>query len=123
MNSKLVTATVKVASSILLIGGIASSSSASAKIPTPQSFETFVARQTNQSELASEPSFNSELEPTIELPSEATKQATPRYSGSIERTINDSRSNWEVETANENWLDLNHGEGVKSIVRLVIWRF
>lgn len=124
MNSKLVTATVNVACSILLVGGTGFwSSSTSAEIPTPQSSVTIVARQTSQSERASERIFDSELEPTIELPSEATKQTSPRYFGSIERIIDDSRSDWEVETANQNWLDLNHGEGGKSIVRLVIWRF
>ena len=33
------------------------------------------------------------------------------------------RSNWEVKAASQDWENLNHGEGVKDIVRFAIWRF
>ncbi|MBE9048248.1 hypothetical protein IQ255_28330 [Pleurocapsales cyanobacterium LEGE 10410] len=128
-NSKLVMATLKATLSILLIGGIGLwSSSTSAKMPdsenTAQSLAGIVARRVDGSDGGGKRVIDSELEPTIKLPSEQTTEKSPlSYSGSIERITDDSRSDWEVEAANDNWLNLNHGEGVKNLVRLVIWRF
>ena len=131
LKSKLIAATLKTTASILLIGGIGlwSSSLSAETVPTSkdtaQHLEVTVARnQTNVSDGVVKLVNDSSKEPTINLPSQRPKAKNNlRYSTSIELGIDDSRSDWEVQSASQDWLNLNRGDGSKDIIRFVIWRF
>ena len=124
-NSKFASDTLKAVLSILLVGGIGVwCSSLSAKILTHENtdphLEGVVVSQTNRSDGQV---INSPLEPTIELSSErATEKTSISYSDLIQKTNDDSSSDWKVEAASQDWENLNHGEGSQDIVRFVVWQ-
>ena len=131
LKSKLMTATLKTTVSILLIGGIGlwSSSMSANTVPTTtdtaQDLEVTVARnQTKKSNGVSELVTDSSLEPTINRPSIRPRaKSTESYSISVDKITDDSSSDWQVESASQDWLNLNRGDGSKDIIRFVVWRF
>lgn len=131
LKSKLITATLKTTVSILLIGGIGlwSSSLSANTVPTTQDTaqhleETVARNRTNLSDGVAESITDLDLEPTINRTLQRPgAKSTVRYSGSVERIIDDSSSDWQVQSASQDWLNLNRGDGSKDIVRIVVWRF
>ena len=131
LKSKLMTATLKTTVSILLIGGIGlwSSSLSANTVPTTQDtvqdLEATVARnQTKKSNGVAELVTDSSLKPTINRPSiQPRATSTVRYSISVDKKTDDSRSDWQVQSASQDWLNLNRGDGSKDLVRFVLWRF
>ena len=131
LKSKLMTATLKTTVSILLIGGIGlwSSSLSANTVPTTQDtvqdLEATVARnQTKKSNGVAELVTDSSLKPTINRPSiQPRATSTVRYSISVDKKTDDSRSDWQVQSASQDWLNLNRGDGSKDIVRIILWRF
>ena len=126
LKSKLMTATLKTAVSILLIGGIGlwSSSLSANTVPTTtdtaQDLEATVARnQTKKSNGVAELVTDSSLAPTIRPRAKSTES----YSISVDQITDNSSSDWQVESASQDWLNLNRGDGSKDIIRFVIWRF
>ena len=62
-------------------------------------------------------------ESIINLPAQRARDISlAAYSDSYSLTDH-PRSNWQVKAASQDWENLNHGEGVKDIVRFAIWRF
>ncbi len=131
LKSKLMTATLKTTVSILLIGGIGlwSESLSANTVPTTtdtvQDLEATVARnQMLKSNGVAELVTDSSLKPTIKRPSQRPQaENTVRYSISVDQKTDDSRSDWQVQSASLDWLNLNRGDGSKDLVRFVLWRF
>ena len=126
LKSKLMTATLKTTVSILLIGGIGlwSSSLSANTVPTSQDtgqdLEATVTRnQTKLSNGVAELVTDSSLEPTIRPRTKSTES----YSISVDQITDNSSSDWQVQSASQDWLNLNRGDGSKDIIRFVIWRF
>ncbi len=131
LKSQLITATLKTTTSILLIGGLGlwSSGLSAETVPTTQDtaqhLETTVVRnQTNLADGVAELETDSRLEPTINRLSQWPRaKSTVRYSGSVDLIIDDSRADWELQSASQDWFNLNRGDGSKELVRVIIWRF
>ena len=131
LKSKLMTATLKTTVSILLIGGIGlwSSSLSANTVPTTQDtaqdLETTVARnQTKKSNGVAQLVTDSSLKPTINRPSiQPRATSTVSYSISVDKKTDDFSSDWQVQSASQDWLNLNRGDGSKDIIRIILWRF
>lgn len=131
LKSKLITATLKTTANILLIGGLGlwSSGLSAQTVPTPKDTAehleaTVVRNQTNLADGVAELETDSRLEPTINGLSQWPRaKSTIRYSDSVDIIINDSRADWELQSASQDWFNLNRGDGSKELVRVIIWRF
>ena len=128
IDSKLAIATLKTTLSTLLILGVGLwSRDALAQISTPEDtvwhLKRIVAKDNKGPDRINSKPASSCLESIINLsPQRATEMSLSAHSD-FERLTDHPRSNWEVEAAGQDWENLNHGEGVKNIVRFVVWRF
>ena len=124
VGSKLAIATLKTTLSTLLILGFGLwTRDGLAQISTPEDVKGIVAREAKCLDIHDSQSVNSCSESIIHLPSQrAREMSLSAYSDPYPLTDH-PRSDWEVEAASQDWENLNHGEGVKDIVRFVIWRF
>lgn len=129
IDFKFTIATLKTALGVLLVGGVwLSSVEAAAEISTPQgavqNLNGIVARNWERnSDGINEQPVDSGIKSFINLPSQqATEISVSAYSNSY-RLTDFQRSNWEVETASQDWLNLNRGDGSQNVVRFVVWRF
>ncbi|MEO1005201.1 MAG: hypothetical protein AAFW67_04960 [Cyanobacteria bacterium J06638_38] len=128
-------ATLKTVLSLLLIGGICLwSESAIAKTINITQDKQDIAHNSSEIEVNNgakslkgirQESDFSNTESTIDLPSlkDRGSKKTASYPDLVYQVQNSARSNWEVQSASQDWLDLNRGDGVQDLVRLVIWRF
>ncbi len=131
MNSQFVTGTLKSLVTVFLMGGIwLWSSSIKAETVfypqyTAQQLEGILVRNGAEgSDGFGEQATDSGSEFTIERPSEqTTKTIFAGYSGSVIELSDYSRSDWEIHSAPQDWLNLNRGDGSKDIVRIVFLRF
>ncbi|MGV2829462.1 hypothetical protein [Myxosarcina sp. GI1(2024)] len=132
LKSKLISATLKTPASILLIGGIGlwSSSLSAETVPTTKDtaehLEEIVSRNhTKVSDGMVQLANDSTIEPTIKRPSQQPRaENTVSYSISVDRITDDSSSDWQVQSASQDWRNLNRGDGsAEDIVRFVVWRF
>ncbi|MDJ0593580.1 MAG: hypothetical protein QNJ72_26950 [Pleurocapsa sp. MO_226.B13] len=130
-DSKLMTATLKTTFGLLLTGGVWlwSSNAVAKTVPTPKSTAQYlngsIARNwvTWSYSVGEQPNYSG-LEYTIDPSSErATETSSASYSDSVEKLRDNSSSNWEVRAASQDWLNLNRGDGLRDLVRIVLWRF
>ncbi len=128
VGSKLAIATLKTTLSTLLILGVGlGTKDGVAQISSPEDVvqhpKGIVAREEKCPHRHNSKPANSCSESIINLPAQRAREMNlSTYSESYPLTDH-PRSDWEVEAASQDWLNLNHGEGVKDIVRFVIWRF
>ncbi len=124
IDAKFVTTTFKTTFSILLIGGIGlwSLSAGARTIPNPKD----TAQQSNgivTRNLASSSDGIAEHSTIQQSSAGSTAKSFPSYSGSVDQLTDHSRSDWQVKSASQDWLNLNRGDGSQSLVRFVIFRF
>lgn len=131
MDSKLATDTLKTTVGLLLVGGIWlwPLNIAANTVPSPkytaQHPKGIVAKNWAQwSDGIEEQSTDSGLDFTIDQPSEeAREKSLASYSNLVYELKDDSSSDWEVQAASQDWLNLNRGDGSQDLVRIVIFRF
>lgn len=131
IDSKFLTGTLKTTVGLLLMGVIWlwPLNMVAKTVPTPrdtaQQLEGIVARNWSQwpwgvggqvAYLGSD----SAIDQRLEL---AAEKSFASYSDSVYKLTNHSRSDWEIQAASEDWLNLNRGDGSQDLVRIVIFRF
>ena len=130
LDSNFVIATLKITLSTLMIGGfLLWSMQAAANIPsvkdTAQYLNGTVGKNWGKSfDSIKEQPADSDLESIINLPSpRARAKILSAYSDLYQATDN-QRSDWEVKSASQEWLNLNRGDdGSQDVIRFVVWRF
>ncbi|MDJ0591828.1 MAG: hypothetical protein QNJ72_17845 [Pleurocapsa sp. MO_226.B13] len=131
IDSKFLTSTLKTTVSLLLMAGIwlLPLNMVAKTAPTPkdtaQQLEGIVARNWSQwswgvgGAVAYLGSDSAISQPSAR----ATETSSAIYSDSVYELTNHSSSDWEVQAASQDWLNLNRGDGSQDLVRIVIFRF
>ena len=127
-NSQFAIAIFKTTLSTLLILGVGLwSRDAVAQISTPEDtvwhLKGIVAKDEECPDSIDLKSANPCSESMINLLTRRTTEINLSAHSEFERLTDHPRSNWEVEAASQDWLNLNHGEGSRDLVRFVVWRF
>ena len=124
IDTKIFTTLLKTTFSTVLIGGIGlwSLSAVARTIPTAKD----TAQQPNgivTRNLASSSDGIAEQSTIQQFSAGSTAKSFPSYSGSVDQLTDHSRSDWQIKSASQDWLNLNRGDGSQSLVRFVIFRF
>ena len=124
IDTKIFTTLLKTTFSTVLIGGIWlwSVSAVARTIPTPKD----TAQQSNgivTRNLARSSDGIAEQSTIQQSSAGSIEKSFPSYSASVDRLTDHSRSDWQIKSASQDWLNLNRGDGSQSLVRFVIFRF
>ena len=124
IDTKIFTTLLKTTFSTVLIGGIWlwSVSAVARTIPTTKD----TAQQSNgivTRNLARSSDGIAEQSTIQQSSAGSTEKSFPSYSGSVYQLTDHSKSDWQIKSASQDWLNLNRGDGSQSLVRFVIFRF